>query len=257
MAQQMEAVDKSHHSLLQGILNTLHYPVARAAAHYYPNLEDEVARFLRLIIRNCKPDWVVADVGCGHASFVVSSREFCHQLIGVDFSPGIAQNPWVGDKVRGDLYRLPLADGSIDLVISRYVLEHLEHPIEALREAARVLRPGGKLLVLTPNRRHYVCLVARLTPHWFHRLFLAYHGRFGEDVSPTRYRVNTPPLLREAARQAGFRVAELELVEGAPAYLGWSWPAFMLGVAYERLVNRFAWLAGLKVSMLAALEKKS
>ncbi len=50
-------------------------------------------------------------------------------------------------------------------------------------------------------------------------------------------------------------MTELELMETAPAYMDWSWPSFMLGVAYERMVNRFDWLAGLKVSMLAALEK--
>jgi hypothetical protein len=98
-------------------------------------------------------------------------------------------------------------------------------------------------------------LVARLIPHWFHCWIFARHGRFAQDVFPSRYRANTPHLLCEVARQAGFGVTEMELLEGPPWYLGWFWPAFMLGIAYERLVNRFEALAGLKVSMLATFEK--
>lgn len=137
----------------------------------------------------------------------------------------------------------------------RYVIEHLEHPVEALREVARVLRPKGKLALLTPNRRHYVCLIARLTPHWFHRWFLARHGRYGADVCPTLYRANTPGRLYRVASQTGFRVVELEMFEAAPGYLGWFWPAFVLGVAYERIVNRFQALTRLRVGLLVTLER--
>jgi hypothetical protein len=96
-----------------------------------------------------------------------------------------------------------------------------------------------------------------MTPHWFHRWFSARYGRFDDDVSPTRYRANTPRRLRELASGAGFRVAELELYEAPPGYLDLFWPAYMLGVAYERLVNRFEALAGLRVSILATLQKTS
>ena len=244
-------------SLIDRFLNALHYPVARARAHYYGDYEDEIAHFLRMIMRHSKPDWVVVDLGCGRATSVTPWREFCRRLIGIDISPRIRENSWVGYRVRGDLYQLPLVGNSVDLVIMRYVMEHLERPVDALREAALVLCPGGKLVLLTPNRYHYVCMVARLTPHWFHRWFLARHGRFEGDVSPTRYRANTPRHLREVASRAGFRITELELYEAQPGYLGWFWPAFMLGVAYERLVNRFECLAGLRVSMLATFEKLS
>jgi 2-polyprenyl-3-methyl-5-hydroxy-6-metoxy-1,4-benzoquinol methylase len=46
---------------------------------------------------------------------------------------------------------LPLADGSFDCVLLSEVIEHLEAPKVSIREASRVLRPGGRLLVTTPN----------------------------------------------------------------------------------------------------------
>ncbi|MGB0036226.1 MAG: class I SAM-dependent methyltransferase [Candidatus Acidiferrales bacterium] len=251
----MDAAAELRWHLTDRFLNAFHYPVARATAHYYPNYEGEVIRFLHMIMRHCERHSVVLDAGCGRAGFPIPWRQFCRMLIGLDISSTLHQNSWVGEKVGGNLYQLPLADSSVDVAILRYVLEHLERPAEALREVARVLRPGGRLLLLTPNRRHYVCLLASMTPHWFHRWFLARHGRFDEDVSPTRYRANTPGRLRELASLSGFRVVELELFEAAPGYLEWSWPAYLMGVAYERVVNRFEVLSGLRVSMLATLEK--
>jgi ubiquinone/menaquinone biosynthesis C-methylase UbiE len=49
--------------------------------------------------------------------------------------------------------RLPLADESFDCILLSEVIEHLEAPQISIREASRVLRPGGRLLVTTPNYR--------------------------------------------------------------------------------------------------------
>jgi 2-polyprenyl-3-methyl-5-hydroxy-6-metoxy-1,4-benzoquinol methylase len=173
----------------------------------------------------------------------------------MDLTSDVAQNPNVDRPLRANLTALPFASETFDLIICKHVLEHLEEPESAFRELARVLRPRGRLLVLTPNRFHYVPLLASLLPHHLHRLVARGRGLPPRQVHPTLYRANTPRRLRRLARQAGLRVAVLRLFETPPVYLAFHPLAFTLGVAYERLVNRFEALVPLRVNMLAVLRR--
>jgi ArsR family transcriptional regulator len=65
-----------------------------------------------------------------------------------------------------DMYRLPLADAAIDLVVLQMVLHYAEQPEAAIAEAARVLRPGGTLLVVDLLAHHRTDLTARLAHRW-------------------------------------------------------------------------------------------
>ncbi len=56
------------------------------------------------------------------------------------------------DFVQGDIYRLPFRDGHFDTVTACEILEHLDYPEKALREIARVVRPGGYAVISTPYR---------------------------------------------------------------------------------------------------------
>jgi SAM-dependent methyltransferase len=57
-----------------------------------------------------------------------------------------------GNVVRGNVVRLPLAAGSVEVVVSLQVVEHIWTPLELVAESRRVLRPGGLLAASTPNR---------------------------------------------------------------------------------------------------------
>ena len=82
------------------------------------------------------------------------SRRSCQRVIAVDRSDEMLQAarrrvrdlPNV-DVRRGELEALPIADGELDAATLLLVLHHLPDPVEALAEAARVLRPGGRLLI--------------------------------------------------------------------------------------------------------------
>jgi ArsR family transcriptional regulator len=66
----------------------------------------------------------------------------------------------------GDMYRLPLGDGGYDLVMLQMVLHHAEDPASVLAEAARVLRPGGRLVVVDLAEQAHALATARLAFRW-------------------------------------------------------------------------------------------
>ncbi len=224
---------------------------------YPPDAEGELERrFLAAIERWFRPSDRVLDAGCGGGRlFAYDLRGQAARIVGVDTEPELAGNPNIEEPVLGDLSALPFRDETFDLVICKHVLEHLEHPLAAFRELARILRPQGRLVILTPNRLHYVPLLAALLPHPFQRMVARGRGLALREVHVTRYRANTPRRLRRLAREAGLKVAELHLFETAPVYLSFNPLAFAVGAAYEKVVNRIPALASLRVNMLAVLRK--
>jgi SAM-dependent methyltransferase len=112
---------------------------------------ETVARMAAMV----RLDGRVLDDGCGNGflfdSGVASSAT---SLVGIDLSRGmLAKARKHGARlVRGDSTRLPFAAGSFDTVFARSLLHHLPEPAAGVREIARVLRPGGEMVVLDTNK---------------------------------------------------------------------------------------------------------
>jgi hypothetical protein len=119
-----------------------------------------------------------------------------------------------------------------------------------------VLKPGGRLLILTPNRWHYVTVSSALLPHRFHLKYNQWRGVDAHDIFPTAYKANTAGRLRSLYQGAGLSIERLEQFETEPEYLAFSLPTYALGVAYERAVNRLAMLRSLRVNLLAVGVKR-
>ena len=223
---------------------------------YPPDFRGMYDRLQDAIDQHVRPTDVVLDAGCG------SGRVFAHGLagrarrvVGVDVTDEPRANPNIDDAVTADLRALPLRDAAFDLIVMSHVAEHLTEPEPVFRELARVLRPGGRLLLLTPNRWHYVPLAARLLPHRLHVAFNRGRGVDARDVFPTAYRANTAGRLRALAQGAGLAVERLERSETEPEYLAFHLVPYALGVAYERLVNRIGALGALRVNLLLIARK--
>ena len=108
------------------------------------------------------PDWVVGDLGCGTGQLTAMLAPFVGSVIAVDDSTAMlaaARRRMSGianvSLERGRLESLPISDASLDAAVSFLVLHYVEDPLLALREARRVLRPGGRLLItdMTPHDR--------------------------------------------------------------------------------------------------------
>jgi len=104
----------------------------------------------------------VADVACGEGYGSALLARSAASVTGIDASAetvAAARRRYSGPPglayVEGRCEALPLGEASIDLVVSFETLEHLENPRALIAEAARVLRPGGVLMVSTPNKAIY------------------------------------------------------------------------------------------------------
>lgn len=99
------------------------------------------------------PAGKVLEIGCGAGQMLCEIKEMGWQVIGIDFDPAAvtaAQNKGLDVRV-GDLQVQAFADASFDVVLMNHVIEHLPAPIDTLREIRRLLRPGGRLIGITPN----------------------------------------------------------------------------------------------------------
>lgn len=152
----------------------------------------------------------ILDLGCGVGAFVRRFREFSDDVVGMDIDresvvEGAKELPNLGLAV-GE--HLPFADDTFDVIMLHEVLEHVTDDVETLKEAWRVVRSGGTVIVFTPNRMY---------PFETHGIFLGKRYVFGNipfvnylpDALRNRLvphaRVYTTRGLRRVYRKAGLR----------------------------------------------------
>jgi len=103
------------------------------------------------VVRHFDASDLLLDLGCGSGWL----SEHFPRYVGVDAHPE-AFGAAVGRVARADVLRLPLRDGAFDAVVCKDVLEHVADPRGAVREIARVLRPGGRVYVSVPDAQRWV-----------------------------------------------------------------------------------------------------
>lgn len=213
---------------------------------FYPETtrywDDE--RFAADVRARMKSSYRVLDYGAGRGKNpMLDFRDVAGFVVGVDVDSGILENKIVDEcHAIGIDEDLPFADETFDVVYSCNVLEHLNAPETQLREIARVLKQGGVFVAKTTNRTHYVSLIARLTPQRFHRWYNSLRGRDEVDTFPTWYRCNSARQILNVAGSVGLEVEYLDYWEWRPEYLRITVPSYLVGIAYERLVNSVGFL---------------
>jgi SAM-dependent methyltransferase len=98
----------------------------------------------------------VLEAGCGEGYGADLIARAARRVIGLDYDDAAvahvrARYPRV-EAIQGNLVALPLPDAAVDVVVNFQVIEHLWDQAQFIAECARVLRPGGLLMISTPNR---------------------------------------------------------------------------------------------------------
>jgi len=225
---------------------------------YYAGRKFSDALYRDMIRKYLRPGHRLLDAGCGRYLKFCKELSSTARVVGMDLETKLeTDNQSAPFGVRGDLGKIPFASDTFDIVISRSVVEHLEVPEQVFREFCRVLRPGGTLIVITPNKYDYVSVIAAVTPYWVHRALVSRLFRHtADDVYPTLYRANSLSSIRKALTSSGFVEKELGAINHYPAYLMFSPILFRLGVLYERLTSLDA-LESLRGLILCAFEKRA
>ena len=154
-----------------------------------------------LDLLNHAPPGPLLDIGCSMGYTLQAAHELGLTPTGSDISEfAIGECRKQGFRTeRGELGRLPFADGEFGLLTMKHVLEHTPDPRGALREVRRVLAVGGGLFIATPHAGYGKSLRAPLASgyHLPHR-----HGR-------EHFVYYTPETLSRLLREEGFRVARV------------------------------------------------
>jgi len=169
--------------------------------HLYPGGAEALAA-TAMFVRAPGRESSLLDVGCGAGDFMAAMRGLGWQVTGVETDPRAVERARGRglDARHTGLEQAGFDDASFDTVTMAHVIEHVHDPARLLAECRRILKPGGTLVILTPN-----------SASWDHRHF----GRDWRGLEPPRHiRIHNRSNLRRMLDTAGLeavRVATLAI----------------------------------------------
>lgn len=179
---------------------------------------------------------ILLDAGCSRGDPDLPAIAKAKCAVGCDTDlPGLRANTIATSCVASPLETLPFRSESFDVIVCKFVIEHVPAPLTVFKEFWRVLRPGGVLAVLTPNRLSFFAFISTAIPHSVKQttkswLFKSHE----EDTFRTYYRANTPWTLNRLMQQAGFTRERVEMLAGMWAFFIFNTPLAMFVRAIER-----------------------
>jgi SAM-dependent methyltransferase len=198
--------NSSSNSLARRIYSRIQIGYLRTKYHYSPTPApaDQILALLAYLnplrrasfdfsvfFLEAKPLGCLLDLGCGDGSMLSTLKEFGWQAEGVDFDPAareLASRKGLTVHL-GTLADQNFPDESFDAITASHFVEHIPDPLATFKECRRILKPGGQLILITPN-----------AASWGHRLYRAdWRG-----LEPPRHLgIFTPASLTTLIRRAG------------------------------------------------------
>ena len=160
----------------------------------------------------------IYEAGGGSTSYLPPELTRNAEITVVDIDEDqLRKNTYADKKILGDIQAKEFQSDSFDLVVCYNVIEHLDHPDNALRRFLAALAPGGLVFIGAPNPHSFSGLVTRWTPHWFHVWFYRRvlgrenAGKFGNPPFPTVYHpLVSPRRLMTFSQALGYKVVYFE-----------------------------------------------
>ena len=221
---------------------------------------DGTSQFHNLIKQYAPLEAEILEYGAGPTNKTTCFLKSLGTVTGVDIDSTVRSNQYCDTTLVYDGVHIPCESDAFDLVVSNYVCEHIELPIQMCREIHRILRPSGYYIFRTPNLWHYVSLAAKLSPQWFHKLVSNRLRNLPKDSHVpyrTYHRMNTKKMCTKILMETNFRIELIKLLESEPSYGFSSRMMFYPMFVGERLLNRFVILENLRANILcvAAVNK--
>jgi SAM-dependent methyltransferase len=172
-------------------------------------------------------DWL--DVGGGSSPFPDNPGLASHlsaragRFVGVDPSPNVHTNPYVRERHQGFIEEYHPID-AFDVTTLRMVVEHVTDPPAVVAALARLVRPGGVVIVLTVDLLSPITVVSNLTPFGLHHpVKKLLWGGDEKDTFPTAYRMNTRRELKRLFTRGGFRESEFASLDDCSTFSRFPW----------------------------------
>ena len=176
-------------------------PETRYLGNYTPN--DGTVAFYTRVSTLAAPDKTLLDLGAGRAAWfeddkcrarvaIRLQRGKFGRVVGADVDDAILGNRTVDEALLITDGHLPMDDESVDVILCDYVLEHVDDVAGFVREADRILKPGGWFCARTPHRYSYVAMISKLLPERLgdRAVSRAQPLRKEADIFPKRYHMN-------------------------------------------------------------------
>lgn len=185
----------------------------RALRDHVLHFDAEIERSLQSFAQLLPPRALVIDAGAGE---VRHARYFSHaRYFGIDLAIGDASWNYSQLAALADLQHLPVRHASVDAVLNIVTLEHVPDPAAVIQELARILKPGGKLLLVAPLEweEHQI-------PHDYFR-----YTRYG-----LRHLIESSGLHLTRLEPVGgyFRLLQRRLAAALQFFPLWLWPVVIL-----------------------------
>ncbi|HET7465244.1 MAG TPA: class I SAM-dependent methyltransferase [Candidatus Dormibacteraeota bacterium] len=218
-----------------------------------PGWQSSGDQFDALVQKHLTAESAVLDLGCGRTGGIERFWKQAHLAVGVDPDlASLAARDQGMAVMQGSGEHLPFAGASFDMVVSVWVLEHLPEPARVFAEVARVLKPLGHFIFLTPNALNPLVMgnrVSQLAPSLQKQMVANVYGRDGADTFAVRYRANTKFRIKQMAAPAGFAVAELRVIAD-PTYVAFNALLYKAAMLSDRILPQ-----GLGVHLLGDLQR--